>query len=160
MTTSPTMKVRVPILDVWVTPMTASDVVSVIARRPEAPRLILNHNLHSAYLYHDDLWFKQFYELSDLIVIDGWPVFMLASRSRALSSAYRIGSTDWIGALWATRDLDPMRVFILGGSEQVNADAISAWRKRRSTDSVAGRSGYLTPSEEQGVIDMIREHDP
>jgi N-acetylglucosaminyldiphosphoundecaprenol N-acetyl-beta-D-mannosaminyltransferase len=140
--------------------MTACDVVSVIAKRPDSPRLILNHNLHSAYLYRENSWFRDFYAMSDLIVIDGWPIFTLAATSRTLSSDYRIGSTDWISALWASPDLDPMRVFILGGSEQVNADAISSWWKWRSTDSVAGRSGYMTVDEEQGVVDMIREHDP
>lgn len=158
--TSEITKVCVPLLDVWVTPMTADDVVSIVAERPDSPRLILNHNLHSAYLYRENPWFRDLYALSDLMVIDGWPILTLAARTRALSSAHRIGSTDWISAIWSSPDLEPMRVFILGGSEEVNADAVATWRKQRNADHVAGRSGYMTADEEQGVVDMIREHDP
>ncbi len=153
-------KVRIPLLDVWVTPMTAADVVSLIAARPDSPRLLLNHNLHSAYLYRENRWLREFYRLGDVVVIDGWPIFALAALSEKLSSAHRIGSTDWISALWASPEVGALKVFILGGSERVNGEAISAWRKARRVDSVAGCSGYMTADEEQGVVDLIREHDP
>jgi N-acetylglucosaminyldiphosphoundecaprenol N-acetyl-beta-D-mannosaminyltransferase len=152
--------VQVPLLSVTVTPMTAAEVADLVSTEPHQPTLILNHNLHSSYLHLKHAWFRRFYERSEIAVIDGWPVLALASLRRRVTTEERIGSTDWIHALWSDTRAPGRRVFILGGTEEINAAAVAAWSSARTLDDVAGASGYFSHSEESSVVDAIRRHAP
>ncbi|WP_146083140.1 MULTISPECIES: WecB/TagA/CpsF family glycosyltransferase [unclassified Rathayibacter] len=152
--------VQVPLLSVKVTPMTAAGVADLVSSEPSGPTLILNHNLHSSYLHLKHAWFRRFYERSDIAVIDGWPVLALASLKRRVTTEERIGSTDWIHALWSDTRSPGRRVFILGGTEEINAAAVSAWSRARAVDDVAGTSGYFAREDEESVVDAIRSHAP
>jgi N-acetylglucosaminyldiphosphoundecaprenol N-acetyl-beta-D-mannosaminyltransferase len=153
-------KVRVPTLDVVVTPMTARDVAAMVHDAPSSASLLLNHNLHSVYLFHKLPWFRQLYAVSKVVVIDGYPILRMASKAAPISPDHRIGSTDWIASLWDEAQPRPMRVFLLGGSKEVNAAAIDRWRQKRPGDAVAGNTGYLNGRDEEQVLSAMREHRP
>ncbi|WP_317228731.1 WecB/TagA/CpsF family glycosyltransferase [Clavibacter sp. MX14-G9D] len=153
-------RIHVPVLDVAVTAMSARDVVARIHRAPSSATLLLNHNLHSVYLFHKLPWFRQLYATSEVIVIDGWPVLRMAGRRAPVSPDHRIGSTDWISCLWNEDKPRPLRVFLLGGSKEVSAIAVDRWLQKRPKDEVAGNTGYLNGRDEGLVIEAIRAHRP
>ena len=134
-------RVRVPILDVEVTPMTSREVVSWIDRS-RSKRLLLNHNLHSSYLFQTDTDFREMYSGADRVVIDGAPVLRFAqlAGARGLSTHHRIGSTDWIAQLDGAEA--PGRLVVFGATAESNRDAVETlrqnlgsrgWQSRAST---------------------------
>lgn len=152
--------INVPVLGVIVTPMTAENVAELVSGQPSQTTLVLNHNLHSTYFHYKHEWFRKFYARSRIVVIDGWPVLALASLRAKLAPVVRIGSTDWIQALWEREESQPLRVFILGGSVAVNARAVNAWQQVRPSDRVAGRSGYFSASDEADILQSVSDHNP
>ena len=136
--------ITVPILRVQVTPMTAAQTVTWIDGRGDGRALLLNHNLHSVYYATVDPEFSALYELADRVIIDGAPIRLLSSlRVRGgLISAYRVGSTDWISLLSASKA--PGVLAVVGATPESNLAAVG----RLSADlmpfgwSVVGRDGY------------------
>ncbi|WP_349536325.1 WecB/TagA/CpsF family glycosyltransferase [Rhodococcus rhodochrous] len=120
-------------LDAWgieVTPSTPDGVLTWMKQEIRAgKRLMLNHNLHSAYLYLKNSEFAALYEQSDLTIVDGFPILAATNRVRkrrgldGLDSSYRCGSTDWLMQL----DLLPAgtRVALVGGSSESCTKAVS-----------------------------------
>ncbi|TGO05803.1 WecB/TagA/CpsF family glycosyltransferase [Serinibacter arcticus] len=115
---------RVDVLGVNVSIVTVDDLVSFVdsAVAGSFPVVIAAHNLHSVYLARTDSEFARFYQGSDVVVVDGWPVLAGLNRARAASglaplpSSHRFGSTDWIDratALAAVR-----RVAVIGASSE------------------------------------------
>lgn len=155
--------VRTPILDVIVTPITASEVVNLIHEPATSVSTILNHNLHSAYLYRKHAWFRDLYADADVVAIDGWPVLKLAGvRKRGgLKTSHRIGSTDWIEVLKEKASDGPgLRVFLFGGAPESNAEAVRQLSRGGAGLDVRGHDGYVNPNEWQRVIDQIEEFQP
>lgn len=134
---------QVPLLKLDVTPMTTGDVVDWVTK-PNLKSLILNHNLHSAYLHETDRTFREAYANADRVLIDGAPILQLSrlASSEPLTPEHRVGSTDWLAKLHdAPRD---GRLFIFGASREANRCAVDEMRKQLSgTDwEVAGTDGY------------------
>lgn len=121
-------------LKITVTPLARLELLSKIESAVLAggKHLILNHNLHSAYLYHSDPRFRRLYDSARTIIIDGFPV-LVAARAHArlyrpdvasLSSAHRLGSTDWIPYLSSVKGLQ--KIAVVGARREVN-DAFTEW---------------------------------
>lgn len=145
-------------LGLRVTPMTAAETVEWVVRG-EGKRLLLNHNLHSAYLYQKEPEFRDFYASAERVVIDGAPILWLAQRSVQddLNSSYRIGSTDWIDRLG---DADrPGRLMLYGATESSNQAAVSKLRLSLAGKGwhVEGMNGYVTRDE---AIAWLRRAQP
>lgn len=142
--------------------MTAPDVVDFIGSKAERPTLLLNHNLHSAFLYRSEDWYREFYDRATRIIIDGFPILVLAGLRRTPS--FRVGSTDWLarlGNLENDRGDSPYRIFVFGGTEEVNARAQVALRQRSAELSVVGHHGYLaSKSDELEVVERMRDFRP
>ncbi|WP_082967798.1 WecB/TagA/CpsF family glycosyltransferase [Mycolicibacterium monacense] len=120
-------------------------------------RLLLNHNLHSAYLHDADATFRELYRRADWIVIDGTPVRWLASFSAQtkLTPNYRIGSTDWIAAL---PQLDASRrLFVYGANADSNARAVKNLSAMLPRWTVTGVDGYVSKDL---ALTRIREFYP
>lgn len=145
-------------LGLTVTPMTAHETVKW-ASQQSGKRLLLNHNLHSAYLYQKSQSFRDFYAGADRIVIDGAPILWMARRNTAetLPSDKRIGSTDWIERL--VDSPSPGRLFLYGASEASNADAVAKLRASLEEKGwhVEGMQGYVDRSE---VVEWLRKGEP
>jgi N-acetylglucosaminyldiphosphoundecaprenol N-acetyl-beta-D-mannosaminyltransferase len=146
--------VHIPLLDITVTPMSADEVVTWVASRSEKT-LLLNHNLHSAYLHHTDADFRELYTRADKIVIDGMPILTLASlASRTTQRTHRIGSTDWIDGLEHCRRGG--RIVLFGADAASNSAAVSKLRDRLPQWEVFGRDGYCSWREAAAWIKQTR----
>ncbi|OBF54945.1 hypothetical protein A5778_09490 [Mycolicibacterium monacense] len=152
----PRKRVDVGILGISVTPLTAVEAATVAAKS-DGMRLLLNHNLHSAYLHDADATFRELYRRADWIVIDGTPVRWLASFSAQtkLTPNYRIGSTDWIAAL---PQLDASRrLFVYGANADSNARAVKNLSAMLPRWTVTGVDGYVSKDL---ALTRIREFYP
>jgi N-acetylglucosaminyldiphosphoundecaprenol N-acetyl-beta-D-mannosaminyltransferase len=148
-------------LDLTVTPMTAPQVVRYLETPPIAPTMLLNHNLHSAYLYHTQDTFRRLYDtLADVVIIDGWPILKLIDGK--LDSSHRIGSTDWIAELWRVYFDSPSvrKVYILGGSKVSNELARARFNREVPQWTVAGRDGYFLSQQASEICAEIERFSP
>lgn len=152
-----------PILGIAVTPITASELVTVLHTDPGQVSLVLNHNLHSAYLHRKHSWFRTLYAKADIIAIDGWPILKLAGAGKRvrLNSLQRIGSTDWLEVLQdASPQQTPLRVFVFGGTPESNEKAVARLSSGRAKLDVLGQHGYVAPADWHTVVDQIEEFQP
>lgn len=143
-------RINIPFLDIAVTPLTAWQTAEVVTSST-GRQLLLNHNLHSAYLHEVDDKFRALYSLANWIVIDGTPIRWLASRSsHRIRSAYRTGSTDWIAAL--PRCQVKRRLFVFGATLESNEAAVGNLRSALPDWTIAGLNGYV--SEESALTSI------
>lgn len=154
---SETLSLDLPVVGVTVNPMTAIETAQW-ASNSTGKRLLLNHNLHSVYLFQKDPAFREFYARADRTVIDGAPILALAKRETpGLSASHRIGSTDWIGAL--SRTTRPGRLLVFGSTEDSNRAAVSNLRRQLEPRGwfVDGLHGY---TQSERVITWLRKERP
>lgn len=153
----PTTGVDLPCLGLHVTPMTPDHIVEWIDGTT-SKALILNHNLHSAYLTVTDPEFATYYELADLTLIDGAPILWLARARRAygLTSRHRTGSTDWLSSLPNART--PGRLFVYGATSASSSAAISKFRSALGPSGweVSGTNGYVDATQALSAIRAFR----
>ncbi|MBT9606343.1 WecB/TagA/CpsF family glycosyltransferase [Microbacterium sp.] len=149
---------------VRLTPMSADEVAGLLVDKPvDQTTLVLNHNLHSLYLFHSLGWFRDFYSRAGIILVDGWPVLRLLRLSGhgRFDHTHRIGSTDWLETLIRTPKREDFRVFVLGGTDETVQRACATLQSGPAGMVAAGRSGYFDPLTESGsVLDDIRKFRP
>lgn len=126
-------KVRVPFLEIDVTPVDADELLEHLQRLQltKERSVVVGHNLHSAYLYSTDTEFRQVYDRSALRLIDGFPIHALLrvfTRKYNRSASVRIGSTDWIPRLHEVAEIQ--RIAVVGGESLVNSNFVE-WLARR-----------------------------
>ena len=145
-------------LGLRVTPMTAAETAEWVVGG-EGKRLLLNHNLHSAFLYQKEPEFRDFYAGAERVLIDGAPILWLAQRNArdGLGSSYRIGSTDWIDRLGDAAQAG--RLMLYGASESSNQAAVSRLRHSLVGKGwqVEGMNGYVARDE---AIAWLRRERP
>lgn len=149
--------VHIRALAITVHPTTVSEVVHFITTPSPNVRLLLAHNLHSAYLFQVNSKFRDLYSRADKVIIDGAPILWLAKRAtqgRSLDATHRQGSTDWIAQLPATAGL---RLFVYGASVESNSRAVDALREQLPQWAVQGIDGY---TEEAKAIRHIADFRP
>jgi N-acetylglucosaminyldiphosphoundecaprenol N-acetyl-beta-D-mannosaminyltransferase len=113
------------------TPLTVAELTAVLNRyvAEGRTRTVVGHNLHSVTLLHSDPGFRQFYEQSDVVLIDGAPVLWLWAKALKVGEVqgrimdYRLGSTDWIPALAGVHGLE--RIAVIGAGAAANAGAVA-----------------------------------
>jgi N-acetylglucosaminyldiphosphoundecaprenol N-acetyl-beta-D-mannosaminyltransferase len=130
-------RVPVPLLGVEVTPMTADAVaVAALGARRSGRRLVIgNLNLHGVYLYHTDPAFRAYCDDADLVLIDGWPVWLLArvGHGRQVPLRCRVGSTDWLAKALPDADRDGLTILAIGSDPGTSVSA-----RRRMTAKYPG----------------------
>ncbi|MEZ3157325.1 WecB/TagA/CpsF family glycosyltransferase [Microbacterium sp. BWR-S6Y] len=89
----------------------------------QQPRILANLNLHALHLTLEEGPVKRLTAVSDVTLIDGWPILLLARFTTASAkwptSRERIGSTDWLEELFSR---DPaLRVVAVGGTSETAA---------------------------------------
>lgn len=125
---------RVDVLGVTVSVVTAEQLLAFVASAVSdvsatSPAVIAAHNLHSVYLARTDADFADFYNGSDVVVVDGWPVLAGLNRARAksglpsLPASYRFGSTDWIERAVA---LPPVRRVAVIGARSASSSSLAS----------------------------------
>ncbi|MGR6743385.1 WecB/TagA/CpsF family glycosyltransferase [Microbacterium sp. F1-18] len=133
-------RVRVPLLDIAVTPLTKQELSLQIfsAQKSGAPLIVAGHNLHSVYLTHTDADFSAFYQKADVVLIDGTPLrWLLRARDKRFTSSYRLGSTDWIETVVNGSE----RVLIVGASPSSNSALVSQLSERYPHVAIRGIPG-------------------
>jgi N-acetylglucosaminyldiphosphoundecaprenol N-acetyl-beta-D-mannosaminyltransferase len=108
--------------------------------------VVAGANLHSIYLIQQDRTFADFYREADLVLVDGFPVYLLCLASRLrrerlpLSPRVRCGSNDWLLAL------DRMgyggKVGVVGGTPASCQKAAAELRRRWPSATVEGWDGF------------------
>ncbi|MCA4132184.1 WecB/TagA/CpsF family glycosyltransferase [Arthrobacter sp. M4] len=160
---------RVPVLDVDATPLRVGELVSVLSEfvSQGSTRWIVGHNLHSVTLCHSKQWFRDVYDRSDVVLLDGAPVVMLwgLKHRRVLNTpgggpmAYRLGSTDWLPALGGVDGL--VRVAVVGAGREANDGALRRLRQILPGAVVEGRSGEgWDPELERSAVAWLKEFRP
>lgn len=149
--------IKIGLLDIEVSPLTAHETASIVTSMSGRKRLLLNHNLHSAYMHETDTEFRELYQLADWVIIDGTPILWLASwaSGHRLSHALRIGSTDWIAALPQV-ELSAQRLFVYGATAQSNARAVDNLRSLLPNWNISGIDGYIDHQAAIAAIEYFR----
>lgn len=118
--------VKLPLVNLRVTPLKAAEVVDLIHHTATLKRelRIANLNLHALFLCTESDDYARFVDQSGVVLVDGWPILALARIQKAsLTAAHRVGSTDWLDAL--LRDPRAIRVCAIGGTEETSLAAAS-----------------------------------
>jgi N-acetylglucosaminyldiphosphoundecaprenol N-acetyl-beta-D-mannosaminyltransferase len=152
-------------LDVRVDDLTVASFVGLLQREtPQGPRLFLNHNLHSLYLFETDARFRALYDQAEVVVADGMPVIALAKakvlKIRAQSRENRFGSTDWIDYV-VNAGTYSGRIALIGGTAPSLAHMVDHLSKSLPRAKVSGWDGYGGRIElEQSKLEGLREFKP
>jgi len=119
------------------------------------PRLVFASNGHAIAMAATDARFRRQFDAATLIHADGQPV-VLASKALATPIPERSATTDFIhDAAAAARD-SGLRFFLLGATEQVNADCAEKLTRDYAGLTIAGRrNGYFRIDEEEEICDAI-----
>jgi N-acetylglucosaminyldiphosphoundecaprenol N-acetyl-beta-D-mannosaminyltransferase len=118
---------RIPVLEVEATPLRVPDLMAELSRfiQEGSTRTVLGHNLHSVTLTLSDEGFRNLYQRSDVVLLDGAPVLWLWGRTGKAEGPvmdYRLGTTDWLPALNQVQGLE--RIAVLGAGAEANAEAV------------------------------------
>jgi len=106
--------------------------------------LILNHNLHSLYLYETDPEFAEIYSKASWIYIDGIPVVWLGRLAGLpVTATHRITFLDSFGEMLTEASHSGWRVFYLGSSEGVLNEGLALLRERYPNLTIGGRHGFF-----------------
>lgn len=160
---------RVPVLDVDATPLRVEELVSTLSGFMSGgqARTVLGHNLHSVTLYHSLPEFRDLYDSSDVVLLDGAPVVMLwglahrrgPQRPGEGTMAYRLGSTDWLPALGGVAGLQ--RVAVIGAGVEANTRAVQRLRGIVPNAEVAGLPGEnWAPGTEEAAVAWLEAFKP
>jgi N-acetylglucosaminyldiphosphoundecaprenol N-acetyl-beta-D-mannosaminyltransferase len=116
--------------------------------------LILNHNLHSLYLYSTLPDFRALYAKASFVYIDGIPVVWLARLAGLpVTSEHRITLLDSFDAVLEEASRLGWRIFYLGSTEDVFSKGLSILHSRYPNLIIQGRNGYI--NKESGENDQV-----
>jgi N-acetylglucosaminyldiphosphoundecaprenol N-acetyl-beta-D-mannosaminyltransferase len=153
---------QIPVLEVDATPLRVPELVEELSRyiQDGSTRTVLGHNLHSVTLTLSDDGFRNLYERSDVVLLDGAPVLWLWGRTGNAEGPvmdYRLGSTDWLPALDQVRGLE--RIAVVGAGAEANAGAVSRLQAIVPGARVSGfpGAGWDAELEEAAVAWLHRE---
>lgn len=141
------------------------DLVTILdqARASREKALVLNHNLHSLYLYSKLPDFRAIYAKASFVYIDGMPVVWL-SRFVGLpvTAEHRTTLLDSLDAILEDASRFGWRIFYLGSTEQVLSKGLSILRSRHPNLIVEGRNGYIKKhsDENEQVLAQINAFKP
>jgi len=135
---------RIPVLEVDATPLRVPELMAELSRFVEegSTRTVLGHNLHSVTLTLSDEGFRNLYQRSDVVLLDGAPVLWLWGRTGKAEGPvmdYRLGTTDWLPALGQVHGLE--RIAVIGAGAEANAAAVKQLESIVPGARVAGLPG-------------------
>jgi len=130
------------------------------ARNEKTKLLILNHNLHSLYLYLTVSDFRALYSQAAWVYIDGMPVVWLGKLAGLpLLPKHRITFLDCFDAILVHAQNNGWKIFYLGSSVEVLSEGLALLRERYPRLAISGRNGYISDAgaENDEVIAQINE---
>ncbi|MBN3885071.1 MAG: WecB/TagA/CpsF family glycosyltransferase [Nostoc sp.] len=106
--------------------------------------IIANHNLHSLYLFHNDLKMQAFYAKAEYTHIDSMPlVFIGKLLGFPMKREQRVTYADWVWPLMAEAANKGWRVFYLGSKPGVAEKGASILCQRFPGLQIACAHGYI-----------------
>ncbi|MFN3806024.1 MAG: WecB/TagA/CpsF family glycosyltransferase [Asticcacaulis sp.] len=121
-------------------------------------RLIFDSNGHAISLASTDPKFKSLIDSADVVHADGGFVVTASRLFARAPIVERSATTDMIHDLAAESEASGFRFFLLGGTEEVNADCAARLKELYPGLNICGRrNGYFKPDEEAEVIDLIND---
>ena len=157
---------RFSLLGVKVQLLTIEDLNRVVfcAIRENTKVVLANHNLHSVYLYHNDLKMKEFYDqIAHFIHIDGMPLIWLGKLlGYPFMRRYRTGYMDWIYPLMSLADQHKWRIFYLGSQPGVAHKGIEKLTYQYPHIKFEAHHGFfdLEGEENELVLAKINAFEP
>lgn len=155
---------RIPVLEVDATPLRVPELVAELTRfvAEGSTRTVLGHNLHSVTLALADDGFRDLYQRSDVVLLDGAPVLWLWGRTGKAEGPvmdYRLGSTDWLPALNQVAGLE--RICVVGAGAEANAGAVRKLESMVPGASISGFPGEgWNPEREDEAVAWLQAQQP
>jgi N-acetylglucosaminyldiphosphoundecaprenol N-acetyl-beta-D-mannosaminyltransferase len=145
--------------------LTMTDLLSVLVKATATRDkcLILNHNLHSLYLYHSVSDFKACYSQASYVYIDGIPVVWLAKLAGLrVRREHRITFLDSLQTILRKAEQCGWRVFYLGSRPEVMFRGLDAIKREFPQLNISGHHGYFGKErfESDEVISKINNFGP
>nr|WP_294059966.1 WecB/TagA/CpsF family glycosyltransferase [Sphingomonas sp.] len=126
-----------------------------------SPWLVFDCNGHGLSLNATDPAFRADLAQADLIHADGQVIVAASRRFAPAPIADRSSTTDMFIDSLPGAAARKVRYFLLGGTEQVNADCAARITADTPGLELAGRrNGFWNPEEEAAVIDAINATEP
>jgi N-acetylglucosaminyldiphosphoundecaprenol N-acetyl-beta-D-mannosaminyltransferase len=158
---------RYRLLDIEVDALTQSELNTAVREAVDSgsSRIIANHNLHSMLLYRQQPRMREFYTLSDYIVIDGMSIVLLGRLlGLPLKRSQRLAMLDCLGPIFAEAAQKGWRLFHLGNTSKVARDGAAGLRARYPGLQIMAEQGYFdaTPGSEDNrrIIEKIHSYRP
>jgi N-acetylglucosaminyldiphosphoundecaprenol N-acetyl-beta-D-mannosaminyltransferase len=125
-------------------------------RAARAPKLVFASNGHAIALVATDADFRRTFEAADIVHADGQPV-VIASRLLAQAAIpERSATTDFIHDAAKAAQAYCLKIFLLGATEEINAQCADMLRVAYPGVKIAGRrNGYFTREDEAAVCEAI-----
>jgi N-acetylglucosaminyldiphosphoundecaprenol N-acetyl-beta-D-mannosaminyltransferase len=129
----------------------------LIARRvKQAPKLVFASNGHAIALVATDKNFRAHFEAADIVHADGQPVVMASRLLARMPVPERSATTDFIHDAARAAQAHGLRIFLLGATEQINAQCAEILRFTYPDLQIVGRrNGYFKRADEAAVCDEI-----
>lgn len=137
---------RLTLLGIEVDALTINELNTLVTQAVEGKQrsVIGNHNLHSVYLYHRDAEMRRFYEMAQVIHIDGMPlVWWGRLLGYPIRSRHRVTYMDWVWPLLRLAQAKGWTVYHLGGKPGVGKRAAAVVRARVGELNLRVRHGYF-----------------
>jgi N-acetylglucosaminyldiphosphoundecaprenol N-acetyl-beta-D-mannosaminyltransferase len=138
----------VEVLGVHAHVVTTAELTTLVADAVRARRRMVvgNHNLHSVYLVNERPELGRFYDLADVVFIDGMSLVAAAKLARQdVGREHRSTPLDWFHPL-----LDALpegdRVFLLGSEPGAVDESAQVFRRRHPHLTFATHHGYFDAS--------------
>jgi N-acetylglucosaminyldiphosphoundecaprenol N-acetyl-beta-D-mannosaminyltransferase len=106
--------------------------------------IVGNQNLHSLKLSQTHSGLRAFFDMADVIEIDSMPLVQWGKfLGLPLSGLHRSTYLDWRSDFWSAAARRGWRVFLLGATAGVNAEAISRLAAEWPGVTLCGRDGFF-----------------
>ncbi|HWD29605.1 MAG TPA: WecB/TagA/CpsF family glycosyltransferase [Rhizomicrobium sp.] len=129
----------------------------LIARKTkQAPKLVFASNGHAIALVATDKNFREHFAAADIVHADGQPVVMASRLLARQPVPERSATTDFIHDAARAAQAHGLKIFLLGATEQINAQCAEILRFQYPDLKIAGRrNGYFTRGDEAALCDEI-----
>jgi len=124
-------------------------------RKNGKPKLVFAANGHAISMMAMNAEFRRYNDVADIIHADGQPI-VFASRLTRTPIPERSATTDFFHDAAAAARAHGLRMFVLGGKEEINARCVSMMQSRYPGLQIVGRHhGYFEREEEAALCESI-----
>jgi N-acetylglucosaminyldiphosphoundecaprenol N-acetyl-beta-D-mannosaminyltransferase len=156
----PSLNGRIPILDVWVDPVTMEQALGYVRRMVESgdrTHSIFAVNPEKNFSVPKDRDLYGAFRTADLLIPDGIGV-VLAAKVLHGAKLSRVPGVEMMENICRLAASEGYSVFIYGSKEEVNSKAAEELVRRYPSLRIAGRSnGYVKENEMEGLVASIND---